>query len=227
MTALLEKLVAIIAPVDCIICCKEDNVLCLTCLAQVFPGVNSVCAFCANITEDFKICRSCRRAASLDRVWIAAEYSAVPAELIRRYKFERLKAAYKPLAAAIDGVMSYLPPTTVVVPVPTAASRIRQRGYDQAVLLAKELARLRGFLYATPLLRLADIRQLGVGRLARTAQAHNMFAVRSDVRGKHLLIVDDVCTTGATLRAAAKVLKEAGAASVQAAVVAWTAPKAH
>ncbi|HEU5187193.1 MAG TPA: phosphoribosyltransferase family protein [Candidatus Saccharimonadales bacterium] len=156
---------------------------------------------------------------------MAAEYSGMVAELVRRYKFERLRAAYIPLAAGIDGIMSYVSPATLIVPVPTAPSRVRQRGYDQATLLARELARLRSLPYATPLLRHAEGRQLGLGRTARKTQAHAMFVVRDDVRDKHVLIVDDVCTTGATLQAASAALKGAGAASVQAAVVAWTAPK--
>lgn len=227
MTALLEKLVAIIAPFDCILCSKEDNVICLPCLADVFPGVDSVCVLCSQPSEHFAVCRACRQTTDLERVWVAAEYSGVPAELISRFKFERLKAAYVPLAASLDGVLSFIPFNTQIVPVPTATGRVRQRGYDQTVLLAKELARLRKLPYSAPLLRMAHARQLGASRKARQVQAGEMFRVKSDVENKNILLIDDVCTTGATLRAATKVLKEAGAANVQAAVVAWAVPKAE
>lgn len=225
MTPLLEKIVAIIAPFYCIVCSKEDNVICLPCLASHFSGLDSVCVFCVGLTEECKVCKACRTRVQLNRVWVAAQYKGVAEKTIHDFKFERSRAAYQPLAAAIEGVLSFLPKDTVIVPVPTAQRRIRVRGYDQSVLIAKELARLRQLPYSYLLERRADVRQLGATRRGRLEQASDMFSVNGNVVGKKILLVDDVCTTGATLQAASAVLHGAGAKEINAAVVAWVAPK--
>ena len=225
MTAVLERIVAIIAPHYCFICSKEDNVICLACLSSLFPGLDSVCVFCAGRTQDYAPCGACRPAVALERVWAAAEYTGLVSELIGVYKFERVVAAYKPLAQALEATISYLPSDTCLVPIPTAPRRIRVRGYDQAVLLAKELSRMRNLNFYPALTRSLNLRQVGADRAQRAEQAENIFSVSKPVMGKKVLLVDDVCTTGAMLKAAARALQQAGASNVQAAVIAWAPPK--
>jgi ComF family protein len=120
-----------------------------------------------------------------------------------------------------------LPKETIVVPIPTALSHIRQRGYDHSQLIAKEFAKLRGLKIATPLFRAKDFRQVGVDRKIRFEQAQKTMIIKngSEIKGKHILLVDDVCTTGATLFTAADLIKKAGASSIQGAIIAWQPPK--
>jgi len=106
-------------------------------------------------------------------------------------------------------------PGTVVVPVPLHARRLATRGYNQAALIASELARARG-LRCEPrlLIRTRDTeRQVGKSRAARLTNASDAFAVRK-AGPRCAILVDDVVTTGATVRACAKTLALSGIAVV-------------
>lgn len=92
------------------------------------------------------------------------------------------------------------------------------RGYDQARLIARACARQADLPHASLLLRLGQQRQVGLKRQQRLSQLEQAFEIRNTerVRGAHIMLVDDVVTTGATLEAATKVLKAAGANRVEA-----------
>jgi len=109
-----------------------------------------------------------------------------------------------------------------VVPVPTATSRVRQRGFAHGELLAKMIAAELRMEYSLALRRLGQIRQLGSKRENRLVQLSDSFAAKNQRRviDRKILLVDDVLTTGGTLIAASKVLKSAGAKEVNALVFA-------
>jgi len=183
----------------------------------------SLCVFCEKPTIDWQVCANCRKTTSLRSVWVAAEYDGAVAELLKLYKFERVKAAHAPLASALDALMPHTEPGELIIPLPTAPNRIRQRGYDQTVLVAKELANLRGLKLAMPLARAQQTRQVGADRRQRQEQAKLAYSLPKPeaVKGKKIWLVDDICTTSASLGEAAKLIKNAGAAEVNAVVVAW------
>lgn len=117
---------------------------------------------------------------------------------------------------------AYLP--HVVTHVPTTPARVRQRGYDQAELLARSVADDLGVPHKATLTRVRSTKALtGQGRSAREAALRGAFAARP-LPGARLLLIDDVLTTGATLRAAKAALQAAGAAEVRCAIVARTSP---
>ena len=153
---------------------------------------------------------------------MAATYEGTVKQLIRAYKFDRVRAAYAPLARAISDRLPYLPADTVVVHIPTAPVRVRQRGYDQSKLLAQEVARLKGLRHQTLLGRRHGERQVGSNRSERMRQAALAFELRPGValNGQRILLIDDVTTSGATFMAAVELLKAAGAEHVDAAAVA-------
>lgn len=223
MTAVLEKIVAIFAPHVCVVCGAEDNIACEMCLPQVFAAPQSACVLCAKPTVDWQVCQTCAKISSLSMLWPATLHEGKAADILRRFKFERVQAAYQPLAQALDNALPYINPEVVVVPLPTAPSRVRQRGYDQTLLIAKAFAARRGLTLATPLLRRHNLRQVGADRAARFAQASTAYEIIDPtlVQNQGVLLIDDICTTGASLNAAAKVLRAAGAQEVAAAVVAW------
>ena len=227
MTALLEKIIAIIAPHSCLVCSKESNILCDACLSDAFLPQLSACVFCEKPTIDWHLCATCSRKHKLKSVWVAADYSGIPAELLRLYKFERLKAAHEPLAKTLAMQLPFLQTDCVITPLPTAPDRVRQRGYDQSVLLAKKLASLRGLKYVEFLRRKNSSRQVGANRKTRLSQMQNAYELQNpvEVKGKNVWLLDDICTTGASLSAAAKLLYGAGAKEINAVVVAWQRSK--
>jgi ComF family protein len=113
-------------------------------------------------------------------------------------------------------------PDFVIVPAPTATSRARHRGYDQAALIARSLATKTEVQYLPVLRRSGQHHQVGSNRAERLRQLQNAYRVirPANIVGKHVLLIDDVLTTGATLEAAAKVLKAAGAKRVSGVVFA-------
>jgi ComF family protein len=113
-------------------------------------------------------------------------------------------------------------PDVMVVPVPTATSRVRGRGYDQAKLLARELSRQARLPYLDCLVRSGHTHQVGASRYQRLSQLEGAFRLKDSkkVRGTRILLIDDVMTTGATLETAAGLLKAGGAGQVAAMVFA-------
>ncbi|MES3040082.1 MAG: ComF family protein [Pseudomonadota bacterium] len=116
---------------------------------------------------------------------------------------------------------------TVIVPVPLHPHRLRERGYDQTLLLARELSRLTGIVCnATTLQRLRDTpMQKTLDRDARRENLAGAFGCHEQaLAGQRILLIDDVLTTGATLSVLSEVLLKAGAESVHALVIARTLP---
>lgn len=221
MTSILEKAISIIAPHRCLSCGKENNILCIACGNDVFLEPEPSCGFCDRLTKNGAVCRSCRPGSPLGHIWIAGSYEGTVAYLIKHFKFNSLRAAAEPLAAGMARLLPVLGHDTIIVPVPTAPQRIRTRGFDQTVLLARELHKQTGLAYAHLLRRNHNLRQLGMSRAMRQRQARDAFiAVERDYANVHILLIDDVITTGATLNAAAKALRAAGAQQIDAVVIA-------
>lgn len=144
--------------------------------------------------------------------------------LIRAFKFDRhdflAPALGRLLAETIASRGDY--GFDLVAPVPMRRSKERQRGYNQADLLARELSKRTGFELDRELLRkVADNEmQSTLPRDARARNVRNVFAAAERARGKSVLVVDDICTTGETLNECARVLLKSGAKRVCAITVA-------
>ena len=166
------------------------------------------------------------------RALAAFAYGGAIAQAIVRFKYESRPDLARPLADLLRGQMArtfddaraHAP--ELIVPVPLHATRLADRGYNQATLLARPLARDLGATMAPVALeRTRDTaRQASLARADRATNVAGAFVVRarfaSRVRGRRVLLVDDVCTTGATLDACAAALHDAGASIVWSAVVA-------
>lgn len=228
MTSVLEKALAIIAPHACILCGNFNNIACVGCVLNLPTNDVSFCALCGEGSSDWHICMGCTSKTQLRGVIAACEYEGAVKTIIQRYKFTHVRSAYEPLALLLHSALPYFDANWVVTAVPTVSQHVRQRGYDHAHLLAKEFARLRGLQYVPALGRLRDERQIGKTRRQRAAGIAKSFTIKqqSVVFGKRVLVIDDVCTTGATLSEAARALKAAGAAEVWGGVVAWRSPDA-
>lgn len=192
--------------------------LCDWCRQEFVPPVPDRCYRCGALSRDSKVCRGCRRASPLRHVWVCAEYEGVVAELLRRFKFSRAKAGAQTLAGIMAEKEVFLHSDTIIVPVPTATRRIRMRGYDQAVLIAKAFAHMRMLKCEKLLVRTGQTRQVGASAADRKRQSLLLFRAVSPekIKGKDIVLVDDVVTTGSTVEAAARCLKQSGARSVRA-----------
>lgn len=221
---MLDTLLHLIAPHDCIVCGREGYVICDYCSDQIAGSIPSRCFLCLRATSFSSTCDACRTRSSIRCLWACGVYAGELKNALHQYKFEGKRAAANDFVKMMSAALPYLPPKTIVVHVPTATSRVRIRGFDQAKLLARSLAVDKGLLYADVLRRTGQTRQLGLGRQDRIASTKNIYEVKNAdlVRGASIVLVDDIVTTGATLSEAARVLRKAGAAHIDAVVVAQT-----
>jgi ComF family protein len=202
-------------------CGDEGALLCERCFPDAVDPIPARCYRCAAATSNSAVCPSCRRNSPLRHVWATTTYEGPPKELVHMLKFGRAKQAAQVIAAYLNEIVPDLAPGTVVTFVPTATSRIRQRGYDQTQLIASNFARLRG-LRCTPLLvRYGQSRQVGSNRKHRYNQASKNYGIAKKIpTDVEILLIDDILTTGATLESAAKLLKQFGIKTINAAIFA-------
>ncbi len=217
-----EKMISLLAPHECLGCNREGSLLCSSCRIIAITTLPSRCFVCHKATRQSAVCESCKHTIPLEHVWVATEYSELPKQLVYKLKFGRASAAAQSIARSIYDELPLLPKETIVTHIPTASSRIRSRGYDQAQLIAKAVAAQSGWKYKPLLVRVNDSRQVGSSREQRFAQMESAFALKKNCtfQGADILLIDDVVTTGATLQAASKQLKAAGVKTVNAAVFA-------
>ena len=145
--------------------------------------------------------------------------------LIHRFKFRGKHALGAPMAAYIAQAALALPPSSLVSWVPVSRVRLRRRGYDQSEVLARETALRLGLPLATTLRKVRDVPTQNrlVGKDARVRNVAGAFApAAGSAAGCGVLLVDDVCTSGATLEECVRVLRRDGARSVVCAVFART-----
>lgn len=213
---MLDKIFTLMAPHYCLGCGVKGKILCTSCESDIVEDCQNRCLKCT--APIFDHCKTCRLPFS--KSWRSSQREGTLKHLVDAYKFQSMRAAARPLARILAACLPALPPSTAVVPVPTIPKHIRQRGFDHTRLIAKQVARLKNCQYQELLARRNNTVQFGQNAKTRRAQAAEAFACPAGLSPKiNYLIVDDVCTTGATLAEAAKVLKAAGAQHVWVAVL--------
>jgi ComF family protein len=211
--AVFRGLAALIAPPRCATCgrpCALREVLCPECRRRLSRA------------------RPLRAegARGLDALWSAAPYRGVVRDLVSALKFRRLL----PVAELMAGEIASRAPAGMwsgaLVPVPPAPARFRERGFDPAEALTIALSRILGLPVSRSLAREDGPRQVGRPRPERLAEPPAVRAIGPigpiGPIGSEAVLVDDVCTTGATLRRCAEALREVGATRVAGATFART-----
>ncbi|MFH1002571.1 MAG: ComF family protein [Chloroflexota bacterium] len=207
-------------PPGCVGCGRGGDWLCPSCRRSLPVIVPPLCPRCGLPQASGVLCPACAGGTTaLDGIRAPFRFDGVMRQAIHWLKYRNLRVLAEPLAGLLGDYFDRNPlPAEVLVAVPLHPRRLRERGYNQSRLLAGELARLTGL----PVVDGCLVRQRHTPPQARTTSVDERrrhlagaFACRDGrLRGKQVLLVDDVATSGATLGAAAVALKAAGAASV-------------
>ncbi len=191
-----------------------------------------VCPVCEkSITEDGLACPNCKARSHLDALLVAARYKEGGLDkFVHLYKYRFIEDLHIPFGKILTQrlLSSSLPIADIIVPVPLHPRRLRWRGFNQSKLLAEHISRniapgleisvaeniLQRRRYTPPQMKVKKYSE-------RKANLQDAFAIGSPepIKGKSILLVDDISTTGATLFECARILKENGAKKVFAAVI--------
>jgi ComF family protein len=209
-------------PSHCLLCGARGQgalSLCAACEAEI-PRNEVCCARCAlPLASAAPLCGRClKRAPPWDSAWVPFRYEWPLAPLESRFKFGGDLAAGRTLALLWNAVACPVELPAVIIPVPLHRSRLRRRGYNQVLELARTVANHRRVQLRDVLLRTrATDAQTELNAIRRRRNVRGAFRAR--FRGavpEHVAVLDDVCTTGATLAECARALKRAGVKRVDA-----------
>jgi ComF family protein len=218
------RLADIVLPQRCLLCgaASAGAPVCVACSVEL-PRLTASCPQCA-LPSSGGVCGRClRRPPAFDASAAVLPYAFPVDRLVQAYKYRaRLGLAGYFSRLVVDALPR--PQADCVFAVPMHPSALRSRGFNQAMMLARSLARAWGLpCRMDGLRRIADgPAQASLSGLARRRNVRRAFVCDVDLAGQAVLVVDDVMTTGATLEAVARCLRRAGALRVENVVVART-----
>jgi len=204
----------------CVGCGREGNFICPSCRQSLHRIIPPLCPKCGRPQSSAILCSNCVGwQAEVDGIRSPFQFDGAIRQAIHQLKYGNIRALAELLAQWLnDYLVSNPVPGEVLVPVPLHHERLRERGYNQSGLLAKELGKLTNLpvvddclirqRYAPPQARTSTVDE-------RRSNVANAFLCRDRrLEGKQVLLIDDVSTSGSTLDACAQALKEAGATTV-------------
>lgn len=231
-TRLLRTLLHVIFPTACAACQEplwDDPVpfFCRQCWETLKPIPGPVCPRCgrpfasptALLHSPAHQCGACRaRPLALTQVWSLFPYQPPLKEAITLFKYRGKLSLTQPLAQSLIEALPAFPALDGIIPVPLHPQRLREREYNQSLLLADRLSHHTEIpLLLGCLLRVRrTVPQTSLSRKERLTNLRRAFSVAkpAHIQGKRILLVDDVFTTGTTLHECAKTLRRAGSGPV-------------
>lgn len=209
-------------PSTCPLCKSPSNVLehsplCMTCWNSIKGYYGPSCTVCATplVSEYSRVCKECLlHRPHFSSVLSFGIYSGALKEAIHLLKFSGIKRLAKPLGRFLYDIP--VPRMDGIIPVPLSKKTLRQRGFNQTLLLARVLSRRLGIPVCMDVLYKKEdtLPQIGLGAKERSSNLRKAFEVVGNVTDKRVILLDDVITTGATARECSKTLIRAGAKEV-------------
>lgn len=205
--------------------------LCPSCRRVLRRLDGGFCPRCGQLSPQESVDLLCRECSVLPPPWrhfrFHGMYSGALRTLMLRGKFGKESGILHLLGHFLSEACRDLPRPDAIVPMPLHATRLRERGFNQSLELARPVSLLLGAPIRPHLLvRILPTRhQTGLNREERMNNLHNAFSAHPGVIGKSILLIDDTFTTGTTVRRASQALLDQGAAVVDVAVVARTPGK--
>lgn len=228
ITATLDLLL----PPVCLLCANQltsrtSTALCPDCLAKVAPVGPGHCTCCAQPFQSpasNHLCGNClQRPPAFSVVHAAGVFQGSIQDAVHRLKYRNQLALAKPLGDLISGSLpakddSFKPDR--IIPVPLHIKRLRRRGYNQALEISRPVARSLQVPLDTVMLQRTRYNppQQGLPARDRRKNLRNVFTLTTQPTAERVLLIDDVMTTGETLRECSRILLEGGALEVRAAV---------
>jgi len=207
-------------PQRCVGCGQWGDFICAACRQLLSPIGPPICPKCGRPQSSGILCATCVDwPVHIDGIRSPFRFEGALRKAVHELKYQNLRAIAAPLAELLSEYLANNPlPIDVLVPVPLHPQRLRERGYNQSVLLARELGKRRQLPVVTGFL----VRARDTPPQARTANVAErrlnivkaFVCLDNGIRGKRVLLIDDVATSGATLDAAAAALKSGNASSV-------------
>jgi ComF family protein len=213
----------------CLLCGAASGArhVCSSCLGELPWHRQRQCPQCATPTPDGRTCGSClKHPPAFERTHAALAYAFPLDRLIPRLKYQGRLAIAPALGECLAETVAACPRPDRLLAMPLHAIRIRERGFNHAAEIAREVSRRLDLpLDAASCRRIRDTPpQMGLKHDARRRNVRGAFACSDDVRGQHVALIDDVMTTGTSLDELAATLKRAGAREVTCWVAARTLP---
>lgn len=218
-------------PQSCLLCGTRSgrDLLCPACATDLPRLPAARCTICA-VPVESQICGTC--------IAHPPRYDGVTAAFIYRHPLDALIQAYKyggnlALATLLGDALGHTvladaaARADLIIPMPLSAQRLRSRGFNQAVEIARRVGKITGIVVANGICRkvVETQPQAALPWKARAQNVRGAFVCDADLQGRNVAVIDDVMTSGATLNELARNLRRAGAAHISGWVVARAMPK--
>lgn len=225
---MLKTLLDVLFPKKCVGCNKVGSYFCSNCIANIFPA-DLICPVCSRASLGGQTHPVCREKLGLDGLWSMGIYKNPLKTAIGQLKYRNVRELGKNLVdILVENWEKFKPQISkeiikdkrvgwAVVPVPLYWFRENSRGFNQSAIIGQSLSKKLGLAYCEGLKRTRSTKsQVSLKSQDRRQNLQNAFAVNSQfsIVNSQLLLIDDVWTTGSTIKECCKVLKEAGAKKV-------------
>ncbi len=198
----------LVFPHSCVHCGREGELLCHTCVSESTSVSKDVCRKCAEPLPKAGTCARCvAERSGLDRLYGSYLYETPIGTAVRAFKFDDLRALGSVLAGRFNVGGLSRADADLIIPIPMHGSRLRARGYNQSEILGRKLARQLGVRFQDGLLsreRNTVPQSVQPTAAARQSAVRGAFSTEAnsvdEIVGKRILLVEDVFTTGSTVK---------------------------